>query len=57
MATKYIASKKLKVGKKHIHRGEEIKNFKFFKPQNKKALMNMGWVRKVEEEDEKEEAS
>lgn len=51
---KYIAQKKLKVGNKEIQSGEEIKNFRFFKPKNKKALLNMGWVEKIEVEEQEE---
>jgi len=46
---KYIANKRLKVGNKIINRGEEIKNFRFFKRQNKSALLNMGWVMQMED--------
>lgn len=46
---KYIAVKRLKVGNKIIKRGEEIKNFRFFKRQNKSALLNMGWVMQMED--------
>lgn len=41
----------MKVGKKVLQKGDEIKNFRFFKPQNKKALINSGRVEVVEDEE------
>lgn len=54
---KYIVQKrnKVKIGDRFLRVGEEIKNWRFFKRNNKNALLSQGWVKKVEEGEESEE--